>query len=413
MNPDVLLSHLLDKYEKSKHLLQPNSSTRRVMLRIEKKEFLEYRYEDAQNRDAWNKVIKELEERELILTEWVKGRPVLSAVVLNLEHVMECYQMIGRTHPIELARTVEDMVSSKLSCVTTDWIIAWRNDICTQARKDARIPSYCRKDLSLLSDLLTAFAVYDTLHGESVTMRAFSSKCYQNTKTFEYEIRDIFLKIASEYAPDLVEASKQEELGDRDRLACLGIYARPELYEMTGNCTIQTMAGDISFAAAVPYGLALPSTAIDGIISVDLSAIQTILLIENKTNYDEFLLSELGQHQLVIYHGGFLSPQKQKFFRKIAQFAPQTVQIYFWADIDLGGFQMFERLQRIFPALIPMRMSAGDIETYHTSGLQRSKQYLSQVEAALEEGRFPAFHGAMRKILEYGVTIEQEVFLTQ
>ena len=38
----MILSRLLDKYENSKHLLQPGVSTRRVMLRIDQKELPEY-----------------------------------------------------------------------------------------------------------------------------------------------------------------------------------------------------------------------------------------------------------------------------------------------------------------------------------------------------------------------------------
>ena len=85
MKENILLSRLLDKYEKSKHLSQPGSSTRRVMLRIEKHEFPEYDYEDAQVRDEWNETVKTLESRGLIGAEWVSGRPVLSCVTLNLE----------------------------------------------------------------------------------------------------------------------------------------------------------------------------------------------------------------------------------------------------------------------------------------------------------------------------------------
>ena len=39
MKQAILISRLLDKYEKSKHLMQPGTSSRRVMLRIEKNEF--------------------------------------------------------------------------------------------------------------------------------------------------------------------------------------------------------------------------------------------------------------------------------------------------------------------------------------------------------------------------------------
>ena len=337
MNPDILLSRLLDKYEKSTHLLHPGSSTRRVMLRIGKKEFPEYNYEDAQIRDAWNDAVRALEARGLVSAEWVKGRPVLSAVVLNLDHVMDCYRAIGRIHPVQWAKSVADLARSQLGTVTTEWIAAWRDDVCTQAREAARVPSYCKKDLTQFRQLLTAFAAYDALHGEAITMRAFSGKCYQNTKTFELEVRDLFLKIASAYYPELAEACEHEALGERDRLAFLGIYARPELYELAGNCIIRTDFGNIDLASAGPYGLALPSTAVDCIRAADLHRIRTVILIENKTNYDAFLLTEREQHDLVLYHGGFLSPQKRKFFLKIAASVPSAVPVYLWADIDLGG----------------------------------------------------------------------------
>ena len=38
----VILNRLLDKFENSKHLSEPNTSRRRVMLRIDKRELPEY-----------------------------------------------------------------------------------------------------------------------------------------------------------------------------------------------------------------------------------------------------------------------------------------------------------------------------------------------------------------------------------
>ena len=60
-----------------------------------------------------------------------------------------------------------------------------------------------------------------------------------------------------------------------------------------------------------------------------------------------------------------------------------------------------------------MRMSAEDVTTYHGTGLVRSEHYLKTVQTALACDQYPIFHMAMKKILEYGVTIEQEVFLTE
>ncbi len=412
MKQELLLSRLLDKYEKSKHLMQPGTSSRRVMLRVEKKELPEYQYENAQIRDEWNAVVKALEAQGLISVQWVSDRPVFSSVTLNLEHLSECYRITGRKHPKELAQSVTDLVTSQLSQVTTDWIIAWRNYICQQAKTAYRVPTYCREDLSLLHKLLTAFVTYDALQGEAITMRAFSSRCYQNTKIFEREVRDPFLRTALQYSAGLAEACQQENLGEREQLAYLGIYARPELYECSGNCIIKTDVGELQIAALSPYGLALPSTAVDAIVSLDLSKIRKIVFIENKTNYDEFIISELRPDELAVYHGGFLSPQKRKFFEKIAASSPETITVVFWADIDLGGFQMFEGLQRIFPQLSPMRMSAEDVVTHHVNGLKRPEHYLEQVRAAVESGKYPYFRKAMEKILEYGITIEQETFLT-
>lgn len=81
-------------------------------------------------------------------------------------------------------------------------------------------------------------------------MRAFSSRCFSDTKYFERNVRDLFLTIARKYDTELALACDENELGEREQLAFLGIYARPELYELAGNCTIQTSQGSICIGAA-------------------------------------------------------------------------------------------------------------------------------------------------------------------
>lgn len=411
MEENIILTRLLDKYEKSKHLLEPGSSNRRVMLRIEKKELPEYKHETAGIRDAFNQAAQKLEQEQLILIEWLKGRPVLSAVVLNLDQVERCYQVTGRTHPRQQAKVVAQMVQNALASAEALWIAAWRDDICVNAEQTCAVPAYCRKDTELLSKLLSALAQYDSLHGETITMRAFSSKCYHNSKTFEREVRDTFLRIAEKYCAGLAEACEHTNMGIRDKLAYLGIYARPELYELSGNCAITTQAGAVDIGAVYPYGIALPSTAVDSIAGIDLSRIQKIIFIENKTNYDEYLVSELEPVALAVYHGGFLSPQKKKLFSRIAAAMPKEAQAFFWADIDLGGFRMFAHLQQLIPHLQPMRMSGEDVALHCQDGLKRSEEYLDYLRQALSEKVYPMFDSAIREILKRGVTIEQETFL--
>ncbi len=412
MREDVILSRLLDKYEKSKHLLEPGVSNRRVMLRIEKKELPEYNYQDAEIRDNYNETAKTLEHEGLVFIDWVKDRPVMSSVALNLNHVMQCYQRIHRLHPRELAQKVEDMVTDCLQKTTTEWIVWWREEICKDARESLKVPQFCKNNLTLLNNLLVAFKAYDLLHGEPVTMRTFSSQCYHDTKYFEREIRSHFLNVALKYHKELSETVESEDLGVRDQLAFLGIYARPELYELSGNCNFKTETGVIDFYAAYPYGLGIPSTSVDRIISVDLSKIDQIVFIENKTNYDEYLLSELKCSTLAIYHGGFLSPHKKVLFRKIANAITSDTKVYFWADIDIGGFRMFTHLSRIISNLTPMRMAAIDVVHYQNTGLNRSADYMEQLKVSLKHNEFPMFTETIKQILECGVTIEQEAFLS-
>lgn len=142
-----------------------------------------------------------------------------------------------------------------------------------------------------------------------------------------------------------------------------------------------------------------------------MSSINCITFIENKTNYDEYLISEKQPDELVIYHGGFLSPQKRKLFTLIGNAAAASIKVQFWADIDMGGFRMFAHLQSILPQLQPMRMSGNLVEKYHQNGLKRTEKYLSKLQTDMQNGEYLLFEDAITEILKYGITIEQEVFL--
>lgn len=407
----TILNRLLDKYESSKHLLEPGKSKRRVMLRIEQKELPEYMFETADVRDHFNRAARALEQQGLVSLEWIPNRPVLSVISLNLAQITAAYTLAGRAHPQVVAEAVCRQIQEAAAQITTPWILDWCSAICQKAKERYQVPGYCENDPAFLPGLLHVLQTYDGLRGEVVAMRAFSIQCFQDSKRFEREYRDEFLRIAQQYDAGLQEACTQQILGPREKLAYLGIYAHPEHYALSGPCRICTETGVLDLSSAIPYGIALPSTLVDLIRSFVLSEVLQVTFIENKTNYEEYLLSERTEHELVIYHGGFLSPQKRKLFQKLAQSCAHDLPVRFWADIDLGGFQMFTELHTLFPKLLPMRMSAAEVEQYHAYGLVRPVSYLKQVELQLASHQYPIFEDAMEQILKYGVTIEQEVFL--
>lgn len=409
---DVLVNRLLDKYEKSAHLLTPGRSTRRVLLNVEKKDIPEYDYEYAPVRDAFNAAAKALEEQQLVCIEWADNRMVMQKIVLELQNVRACYRAVGRVHPGERAERVIEQTERYLKEARTPWLAAWRDRVIADAQQKLSVPQFCREDEGRLCDLLRAFQGYDALR-DTISMRTFSIDIYHDSKYFERSVRGTFLGVARKYCAELAALCEEHPLSERDQLAFLGIYARPEHYEMSGSFAVHTEKGIIDFRAAEPFGLALPGTLVDRITAIDADEIDTLTFIENKTNYDEYLCSEKGKREIAVYHGGFLSPKKKKLVRRLCEAVPESVEIRFWADIDLGGFRMFEQLHEVAPQLQPMRMGADEVERYHEYGLPRTKAYLDRLRAALDAGDFPQFSDAAQKILLYGVTIEQEIFLAE
>lgn len=282
MKHTIIISRLIQKYERSKHLTQPGSSKRRVMLNIAKKELPEYEYENADIRDSFNQESLSLEQQGLIHLEWLKGRPVLSAIILDLDAIDRCYTIIDKIPPQKLAESVAAFIEMRVADISTPWIRSWGTDTCAAARESFRIPHYCKEDLTFLSGLLDALLAYDGLHGESTTMRAFSTRCYQDSKRFERVFRDEFLHIASRYNQELFEICQQQELGIRDALAFLGIYARPELYEFSGKCSVYTKTGVVDISPLYPFGIALPSTLVEQMSAFCLDQIQKVIFIEGR-----------------------------------------------------------------------------------------------------------------------------------
>ena len=411
MERELILRRLLQKYENSKHVSQPNSSKRRVMLRIDKNDLPEYVYEKVDVRDSFNKAARILNEENIVEVKFLNDRPVISIIILNMQQIDKAYHAAQRTHPVRAAEEFCALVTNVLAAAKTPWIKSWRDDTCLTIRQTLRLPSFCKQGEAYVREFLQALTYYDKLDGVIITTRAFSAACFQNSKRFEQKFQDDFLRAAMCFHPEMAEVSEQEEFGGHEKLALLGIYSHPELYQMSGYFTVTTQTGMVDFTPFFPSGIAISGSAVDEIVSFGLRDVRKIIFIENLTNYNEYLRTEIVPDEMVIYHGGFLSPKKRQLLQKLSEFVSTETGVYFWADIDLGGFQMFGHLQKLFPKLSPMRMSGEEVTLYAPYGLAREAAYLGRLQTALEQNKFPLFEGPIRMILKYGVTIEQEVFL--
>ena len=410
MERGLILNRLLAKLEKRKQPSSPDTSKRRVMLRVDKGDFPEYDYESAEVRDRFNKAARALQTEGLVEVEFLKDRPIIASVILNLQEVDKAYAAAKRLHPVKAAEECCKLIGNTLSDVKTPWIKDWRDDACQSINTTMRLPSFSRHGADYTRDFLQMLAIYDGLSDSTITVRAFSSACFQNSKRFELEFQDEFLRAATRFHAEMAEFSAQDELGTREKLALLGIYTHPEMYQLSGRCSIIMQSGSVDISPLSSHGIALSGTCVDEIISFDLQQISRIIIIENLTNYNEYLRTEISPDELVFYHGGFFSPKKRQMMQRLSESASRTSEVLFWADIDLGGFRMYNRLCKIFPQLRPMRMSAADVSLYARLGLSRDNSYLDSLRTALQRHEFPIFEDAIRMILQHGVTIEQEVF---
>ena len=413
MEREVIINRLLRKYEKSAHFSKPNSSNKRVMLRIPKRELPEYEYEKAIVRDSFNSAAIKLEKEGLVKIHWGIDKSVMNMIVLvlDLDKINRSYEMVGSVHPIVSSAMLKDMLSDILPNPRIPWVTTWRDSIISKIGEKPEVPSNLNRDIAFAQEFVKMLAHFDSLNGKSISIRAFSIGCFQNSKRFENDFQSVFLREVRRIVPEVADVYEQEGLGDREALTLMGLYSHPEMYLISGRCKIHTKKGAVDFAAFFPHGFTISETLLSDIDSFGLENIRKVTFIENLTNYHEYIRTEIIPEELVVYHGGFLSPRKRALISKIAESTLPGTEVFFWADIDMGGFQMFNRLQEIIPNVRPMRMSADDVVNKMKSGLVRDEAYLKRLELALTKNVFPAFTDTITKIVEYGVTIEQEVFL--
>lgn len=405
-----ILRNLLDKYEKSKHLKEPHTSSRRVTLSKEKGELKVYDWENLSSLELFREEVQFLQEKNLVFVEWEVENKVISLVVLNLEQVEDSYTLLDCSPPWVLRDQGLARLREELKEIRSPWLRDWIEFHINQLEKTWNLPSFLEKGEDFATGLFAILHQYDVFPESGMTLRHFSVEIFKNSKTLEQVYLKDFLKICRDFHPELAEIYKTEGLSEKEQLLFLGITPRGELFELSGKINIVTQLGTLDVGTMGCWGLALSGFSCDAIESMDLSRVKEVFFIENKTNYEQMIQNQ-KEDVLILYHGGFFSPSKGSFFQLLSKHLTEEMKVYFWGDIDLGGFLMFQRLQGIVPQLQAYRMGAEEVINYADFGLKRSQGYLEKVGLALTEKRFQPFSLAMEEILKKGITIEQEVML--
>ena len=418
MTPEqIILRTLLETYHRSKSFCGRKESNRRILLHFNKKEFPDYDYTDAEIKRRFNEAVKRLQGEGIISVSWHQEYGegvVVKEVWLNLidgDVSPKAYEIAGMEPLSDKISLILGLIQDTKAICPIEWIECFLQTSYDAINTKRKLTDFWKNEITIIRDVLHVFTLLPQ-SSEEITERAFSLKCFNDSKYFEKNIEKYILSIAKKYEPRIKEwMDAGEELGEREVLAQLGILKRNEIYEFCGDIQL-CLENNVCDCSGFKRGAAISSDAVDDILSVNLMNNERILFIENKTNYEEYIKKYRKERELVIYHGGFYSPQKAKFFSLLKNdMDKQQISCMFWADIDLGGFLMFDRLKRLLPDLQPYKMFASDYNKYKDGGLTHSESYFKKLLEIKNQERFSIFLEVIELILSNERTIEQEIML--
>ncbi len=398
-----ILNDLIDKYENSKHYSDGTSFTKRVIIYC--RDLIDVT--DSDRNAQFLSDIAELKAKNFVDCDWERKNLVVNRIWLILDNVNSVYAFLGRKSRNDTVNEVLEEIESLSKSIDTDWIREYLISQFDNIREKNKLTGIWKSDVNLIRDILAALREIDRLDGKSVSMRTFSINLYSDSKYFERNVKKYIADIAGKYEPDLREA---EEVSEREILQQLGIVMMPEIFEFCGNLIIKFKDGTVDFSP-IKNGSCISGDCVEEIQSAKIIGVSRIIFIENKTNYSEYCLKSRNSDELVIFHGGFYSPNRGDFF-KIIHNAAADIPIYFWADIDYGGFKMFVRLKNnIIPKLQPMNMSVAAHKNHSYRLLKRSDGYIEKLLALCDNENYSMFNEVIRVIADSHGTVEQECFL--
>ena len=407
-----ILNLLLDRYERSGHYLPGRKSNRRIMLDLLHGSYMEYRENNPDILEI-NRDVAALEAEGLVTAHWRKGYEdwLYRSIVLNLEEIDRVYAKAGREPLAKTADILYNIIHSAKTKIQTSWKLQFLEDEATRLQNNMRTSRRLPEAPGQVESILKVLQY--TEKGPEL-MRVISANCFRDSKYLEQNLISHLVSIAKAYEPELIayQASDDEQLTQNVVLDQLGILTYPEIFEFCGRVILNFREADVS-TEVFQYGFCLQSENLSGLVRVDISKIKTIYFVENRTNYRHLILRGVPGDTLVVFHGGFYSPMRQKLFRLISESVDPSISVYFWGDIDLGGFLMYARLKKnIFPGLIPWRMGLEDYEEFKSLGLKRSETYIDSLREKKDNQQLdPCFLQVTDAIIQSGSTVEQEVML--
>ena len=401
-----ILNNLLDKYESSTHFYGTSQINRRVSLSFTRKTMPVYFAGDRPLvKNAIHQAVNELQSCGILLVDWHQGEKgnLLKRVSLNLEGLDAAYTLLKRVPKADQLRQCAKLLEE--TNLKTPWLSEAINFAAATLLTKRTLPAPFPIDPSELQIFLRTLSGLDQKGAIDIPERIFSIRYLGNSKLLAGKTRAALITLARTHR------YLDPEFSDEDILAELGIVRTSAELLLAGPITIVTegQTADLTFLS---FG-AVIDTHQAARAAITALHTDTILLVENKTNFHELVRQGVTKRMLLIYLGGFPGPGKRRFLTALGSAASTTsTKIYHWGDIDYGGFRIYRILQETaFPELKPLFMDETTLLKYRHMAEPLKPAYKKKLTQLLQDPRYKQFHSVLTQMLSKNLRLEQEAIL--
>lgn len=406
-----IIELLIEKYERSRQFVTGVKSTRKIAIKLYYYGIADYPYydiNDVYKKEAIHEAIMNLSHNGLVKFEWLKYQEnhIMSRVWLIIENIDKAYDFINKTPKAENIEKILELIYDTKENIKVKWIYDYLDHVFNEVTIKRSICNLISEDFNKVNDLMIILKFIDKNDNNEILERVMSIKCFKNSKYFEKHIKAKLTTIVKTFLFVNTEEDKE------DVLRSIGVVRYPELVEFCGNITISINNKTVDYSNLI-YGATLNSYDIkNGVFEV--SNIEKILFIENKTNYFDYVMNKKTNKELVIFHGGFYSPIKGIFFEKLKNSMDKSTHILHWGDIDYGGFAMFEMLKsNIFNNAKTYRMGIKELQEYEKYCIKIDDAYIEKINNLKKKATLYEYIDCLEYMIENKIKLEQEALLIE
>lgn len=408
----MILHALLDRYEKSTFFRERTQPTRRIMLNFYnggKTNFPYYDIEKSERRIEVNRAVLDLCSKELLAFSWMAGEEnhIIASVWLNIDHLDSAYAAANCKPKGDIVETLSCDILQTQRQVNAPWARNFLQDAYDEIQRKRDTISTIPADHLERSLLFKAIIAMDRLAGAECMERVFSLKTLGDSKLFERTVKPRLLSVLRKYF------DSDDDVTDEDILKQVGIVKYPEQFEFCGNITFSHRTGSVEFNHLPGGSVIYSSDLSSGNIIIDPS-IESVITIENRANYIDYIQNSKTLNELVIYHGGQYSPRKRIFLQTIAKEIPKKCKWYHWSDIDYGGFTMLSRLRReITPEATAYHMGIKEFQHYEKFTATIKASYAEKLVTLKAHPELHDCYDCIDYMIQNKVRLEQEAMLVK